>query len=1120
MIYMNQPRTFSIHNWISRLLTRRELRKPDQRPLFEYQLTADEYTDLLVQLREAAAAGNIANDTVASAAFCLFCAEWYRREFRAQDGWSWDPIWRRLGYDFSAPELARIVPQGLEKYWNRPVRFYESERRNFLGSLFSEGGLPFQVLTEPGSSFQSLFVRVLKQHAASQALAGSLEPVVKSQVEQLNLPQVFREQTSVELIARMADQLAQLVGMYQLEEDLQPVDVLDRAYPRWRDSFPIPLDDTTGRGFLNGLLTTASKEASKTSTTGGALTCEHYWHSSKGYLETEIALPSELALPLNELPISNRFDLSIHEGRNLLVSIGPSYGEVSANQARVRVRMQKLACKRRDSSVALAIVASIGGQAVSHVDVPGSMLDLGVVPVGFDRSNDTIRWRYAGHSSFTTRARDLALLTPEHCRVSSNDCVVAESISPVDMAVWQISGAGQVMCEQGDVFSIRLGGSSSFHTQVELKGSLITYPTRPSNTYIGVPKAVPGREIDEALGCGEMYLNGLPVDQCHLNERLGTQWLTVKSSAGDTWLRRKVGILPSDFSIELKPGNEPNHGFISFKTGVNCFFEFVSENVAAKRMPNSGVTVYELTYEQDIPPTKIKVNVYPNLESDPVEILLPFPTVGVVGLDNNEITLPQTLSVEELLGARLYLFSRHDCSVQYRLDMRLHKRNGPQTHFEWHYRPEPEQPIEVSLYELRSEIESLLSLEKGIDQKVVLTISGHGQDVVYRIQRHAVDLVFDRDQNRFRGNRLTTRCEGEIRPILMLLSEPERCAIEIYPRLSEGVETGEFDVPDVVYKNGPWLVLPHKDSPLSFRPLYLEGSHITAQSGDDIRSLQRAVLAFEHRAYESVFTPVFNQMALDVGHSGWQFLKSLYDQYNYLSLATFEVWKALMTHPPALAMSLYKFSFDPEYIRHLERDFPLIWETLPIRELKTISGHYWKYFSDQGMPVEVIKTHLRPDFDKKLLASMPMQGKDTLVWLFDGTFPQATRLPEAIMHGMIGDRMNDKSWYQGLLRSHGDTDIWPNAFGNQLKRWYQRLDVNLLGFEPEQDFRNAVVYLPVFLASVSAGEESIGALFPDIGEAIFHIRQIRDFDTQWFSSVYQYALLKFIYLSQKELETQ
>ena len=1112
--------SLSIHGWLVRLLARRDIRTPDQRPLFEYQLTADEYSELLLQLREVAVKGNAAADPAACAAFCLFCAEWYRREYQVKDGWSWDAVWKRLGHEFSAQELARMVPKGLEQYWQRPIRFYESERRNFLGSLFSEGGLPFQVLTEPGSRFLNLFSRVLKQYGASQVLAGSLEPVVQSQIEQLMLPQVFREQTSVDLIAQMADQLAQLVGLYQLQQKPDPVDVLDRSYPRWRESFPIPLDDETGRGFLNGLLTTASKEARKTSHGGSSLACEHFWQSASEYLETEITLPVELSMAVNQLPASNRFDLSIHEGRALLASVGPAYGVVSERLIKVRVRQQKLICRRKDPSKALSVVASIGGQAVCALEVPDSVLDLGIVPVGFDSRDGGLRWPLVGQSSFTTRAEELSLLVPDETRVTSDECSVSElTSSAFGTRLWQISGSGRVICSQPDVFSIRLGGAQSFNSPIELKGKLLNYPTSPSATYIGLPQlsCVPNTSLESTQKASKMrlYLNGVEADCCHLHERFGAQWLTAKSADGQTWLRRKIGILPADFKIELQPGDSPGRGYIRFKSSVNCFVEFVSEQTKAKRLPGSGAIAYELTSRLDIPPSQVIVRICPNLESDPIEVLLPFPTVGVVALDANEQPLPKTLSVDGLLGARLYLFSRPERSVQYRIELRLANRPSSRAFYHWSYRADPERPVEVSLYELRSNIESLLSLEDGIDQKVVLTISGDGRDSEYRIRRHAADLERDWNRNVLFSSALASGDEKSIRPVLMLLSEPERKAQEIVPRRSEGVATGEFDIPDVVQKNGPWLVLPHKDSIISFRPVFIAGHHSKPDSAGDIRSLQRAVLAFDHKALVSAFTPVLQQMAQNPGHSGWQFLKSLFDQYNYLSLAIFEVWRALLKHPDALAMSLYKFSFEQSYLQRLEKDFPMVWEAFPISVLKTAGLRYWNWVVEQGMPVAMIDTYLKPDFATRLAACIPMLHGDPLKWLENGSLPQEIQLPEALMHHVI-----QSEWYQGLLRNHDTDDQWPHDFGKRLKRWAKSQTVDLLGFEPEQDYRNAVVYLPVYLAAVATDKEQPDTLFPDRAEAAFHIRQIRDFDTDWFTSVYQYALLKFISITQKEVATQ
>ncbi|EFE97638.1 hypothetical protein HMPREF0758_0727 [Serratia odorifera DSM 4582] len=232
----------------------------DSRPLFEYHATNDEYEELKRLLRDVGQAEGLKYDKGYAACFTLFSAEWYRRDYERIHGWSWEPIYNVLGLSLSSSELSHIVPKGLEDYWRRPVRFYDSERRNFLGSLFSEGGLPFKLLKESDSRFHSVFSRILNQYDQSHSSGYSALALVQAVVDKSQLPTVFKEDTSVELIGRMADQLISLVQTYDLSNHSEPVNELDRVHPKWRDSFPMPLDDETGTSFLNGLLRTATVE--------------------------------------------------------------------------------------------------------------------------------------------------------------------------------------------------------------------------------------------------------------------------------------------------------------------------------------------------------------------------------------------------------------------------------------------------------------------------------------------------------------------------------------------------------------------------------------------------------------------------------------------------------------------------------------------------------------------------------------------------------------------------------------------------------------------------------------------------------------------------------------------
>lgn len=86
-----------------------------------------------------------------------------------------------------------------------------------------------------------MFSLILNQYDQAQSSNISTFALVHAAVEKSSLPVVFKEDTSVELISRMAEQLVSLVQIYDLSNHTEPVKELDRVHPKWRDSFPFRL---------------------------------------------------------------------------------------------------------------------------------------------------------------------------------------------------------------------------------------------------------------------------------------------------------------------------------------------------------------------------------------------------------------------------------------------------------------------------------------------------------------------------------------------------------------------------------------------------------------------------------------------------------------------------------------------------------------------------------------------------------------------------------------------------------------------------------------------------------------------------------------------------------------
>ncbi|MER0132513.1 STY4851/ECs_5259 family protein [Klebsiella pneumoniae] len=193
-------------------------------------------------------------------------------------------------------------------------------------------------MKESDSHFQNVFSRILNQYGQAQLAGFSILSLVRTVIEKSALPTVFSEDTSVELISHIAEKLSSLVLMYNLSNHTEPVKQLDKVHPKWRDEFPMPLDDETGTRFLNGLLCTASVEAKSHLQKNKGSGCQFYWSENHpNQIQAIISLPDELTFPIISTPSTTRFELAIYEDGEEVTCLGPAY-------ASRRTPMPKFAC--------------------------------------------------------------------------------------------------------------------------------------------------------------------------------------------------------------------------------------------------------------------------------------------------------------------------------------------------------------------------------------------------------------------------------------------------------------------------------------------------------------------------------------------------------------------------------------------------------------------------------------------------------------------------------------------------------------------------------------------------------------------------------------------------------
>ncbi|MGB0943920.1 MAG: STY4851/ECs_5259 family protein [Marinomonas sp.] len=1113
--------------WLKQFFTKRGLVGPSGWPLYQYQMSADEYLSLkhcVIQGDDQAVFGGLCPNW--SAAFVLFCSEWFRREYTNQ--WSWQPIWQSLSFELSPADVRNTVLKGLSEYWQRPVLQYQSEHKNYLGSVFSEGGLPFKLLIDKNNHFQNVFKQVLNRYQHASLLGKSTHELVGECVERL--PQAFKEDTSVELIADMADKLLSMVDAFELDKAEDPAKHLDQVNGLWRTQFPLPLDDQIGSDFLNNLLTSATKEVKKQGVKRGELQAKHYLFLEYDEMKSEVTLPSSVLFEFTKEEVNSaRIELAVYEGDVCLANAGVFHGHFEQHHTRLKMRLGQFQVTRQQSDKTLYLVAMQAGQKLAKVPVPYSALELGQVPVGFIKKDDILV--YAGQASFKVKAPEVWLLLPPACRASNaenhrNSAINLETKANENTS--NVSHEGQcfgldvVRCqgricfedESNESYLIETHAPSDTGDQLTLLGTSLKWQSDPSLVFIGLPSYQWAAHVP--FDCRQsltLYLNGQGQESLSLPENYGRQSLTYRNKNNQTLLRKRVGILPHDFEFSLTSGDQPNEGVITLKTKSLCCYQI--KGVSGIRQDKSEANTVRIHLkEEGVPPDYFKLIILVNLASDPIVLTLPFPSKGAVAYDKKGQTLNRQISLDALLGSRLHLFAEAGQTNYFELEISLKDNqltyaNTPT--FFWRYRVENE-PIVVSLHALNEQIQELMSLKPELDSEVLITVRGPTNDLNIWVKRYEAMLDYDKPRNLIYLKDGSGFDSAKIKPILFKLAAPEERCYSLDSRLSENAATGDFELPRQVEDTGPWLVVPQADSKVGFRPKFILGQPQKFQEGQELKHLSQAVMAYHPVYFPNAFKAIITAMAKNVNHSSWQYFINVKKHYDYLPLTTFQAWGELVKQPNALCLAILKFEADAQLIARLEKEFPVLWEFIPLEDWQHAIAQFKTGLLEAKLPEALVAKVVNDLIDKICTQISVYEGEYQACLKSDNA---GQNVPIEVMQGVIID--NDDSWYQTLLQQQHEAR-WPEKYAYELKQWFDKssqfgLRVNT--FHPHQ---LAVVLLPIFAAAVTVGKVRPEALFIDNGSnknhidanQAFHLRAIRDFDVDWFKSMYQFAVFHFL----------
>jgi hypothetical protein len=1094
---MQRSEVTSIKTWLARFLASRGLTRPDGRPLHAYRVTQSEYEQMLICLNECRRDSLTLGRKVSWAAvFCLFVAECYRREYDARAfSWTWSTFERRLGphVEFNAPQHAELTELGLEGFWERPIR-HRGHGRDLLGSLFAEGGLPWLLLQNETHGFGKAIQAGLRNYYRAAAERRSVIDLMGG--AEHALPQVFQNLETRQLLAGIVQQLMYLAENFPLHGQTDPSSFLDQKNRGWRSHFPIPLDEANGRRLLNDWLRDAEQrrqERAEEVARAFAFSCTHYLRGDPPHwgLSTELVVPEIAEFYPSGEPLRNtRLELAFFEGGRLLARAGAVYAQPKGSGWAVRFPRTRFSVERRDPASPLNLCLLEAGVPVHSFAFEGDVVEFDELPLVFAPVDDG--WQLVATASCSLAAQEVRVRVPNGTTAPGD--AGRHIADEADGAYWIESRTG-LRCVSGtDVFDIRLNCDAAASPQLTLKGRCLPYESVPGLVYAGWPRLEVPHDYPIAREELREFIDSRPLPSVPMHERFGPVRYSVKGPAGETLLRRRFGVVPGEFEITLRPGVSARVVLLNPGPIVPRVL-----NAAVKASALRGTDTITLSLEADAsqPPKTLLLELQHPAHAGGIELRLPYPYQGATFIDAAGHTGdPGTLVLDDLLGASVVLFSGREGGQLFELQLELFSSCLQQRPWRCHRLQAGEAPLTLNLFNYQHDIAEMLAVVSDQDAYVRLTLMGKQRLLVLDICRYDAGLARAEDGSFVVVPEGSQRELASAKTSAMLLAAPSQPKVMLSERLSEGVGTGHFEVPDEMQKDGPWLLFPDSTSPVLFRPRVFEPAPADAEpAAEPVQSLHEAARLYHPARAPHVMDAQIAAMARDFSHSNWQYLADLRQHVAHLPLSTFHAWIALANNHEALAAAVFRLELDRAFCERIRDELAVIWECVPLPLWLDIHERFRTWLARAGLAENYVALAL--EHRRAVFGSLAPKFDEFTAYLDSGN---PRRLPPAPVDFVL------PGWYQTLRQTHCANRDWPMQLGEDLAAWVrqrQKLLPSVVTHLSTASFSDAVCYLPIFMAHVTAGKATLDELVQDSGAQKFALKRLADFDRAlWYDPVY------------------
>jgi len=1081
-------------------------------PLYSYQVERDEFEALKQLLRNVGLNKHPPRGLphYNGAAFCLFVAEYYRRQYN--HNWSWDGAEELIGHNLTPQCTSKLTEQGLSFWKREPLSNGDSV--SYLGSLFAEGGSPWSLINSEQHGFGRSVRRGIAQYYKLNSLGKSLTSLMLE--HQHELPKNFRNIRTAKLLSGIVESLIALIENHPLKALEDPAAYLDEHAKGWNKKFPIPLDISNGRRLINDWLRQAEKEREHYVATKkraeeslSEFTAEHYAAlSNEGIqVESEVILPNFVSLSTRDMKLtSTRFEPLIYEGDKLIYRCPVVYGSIDSAQERILLsfKQSRLLFAREDVGCPLTFKLVSFGTVIFSRYIENSDLDFENYPQVLIEESD--KWAIVGSESYSVKESTARVWVPRSCHFSLGEEEATKIVDNTNGALFEIRTDIVLKDRSGHVYEISLG-AEDLKKQMRLVGHETLWSTLPTTTYYDFPKLK--IEDNSSLNVDELryFLNGNEISNPSPVGVFGKVKFVVADRNGKAILRRTFGVVPHDFKVNTKPSLAGQPAELKIISNMRC--QSYPRITGNSQVASIDEHRYRLTVTEKSEPETLFIDVASENVVDPVTIRLPFPVAGARLISpEGKVTSERTILLSNLLGYRIYLTNDSEQRQHFTICLKVQVRGSVvyQTYDDVYVN---DVPIEVSLFGLHREITRLLGNVGDQDAAIQLTVETSQAELLrLLIQRYDTYLVYER------GELATKSYLSEYvalnTPLHAInIVDPAQSISPIHPICSAGTSTGRYDISDFVDSADTWIFYSGDNVELRIRPFVFNGEALvtgTINEGE-ITSLHQACKLYHPVDRPQTIRTQIEAMSFNYSHSGWDYLGILKDKYSHLPLSSFEAWRALSRDSNALALAVFRLELDMSFCERIRDELAVVWEFVPINKWRQAREIFSQSLGKLGIPQSYIDLTIRER--EEALKDLVFAFEYLNAYLVSGDSNDIRDLPLDYLL---------ETWYQELRRFNYDNQNWPTDLTTELLDFINESDLAPSHRQISRvGFTHAVTYLPIFLAHITAGQLEPASLAVEVSDLKFAISKLSDFSREiWFKPAHAAVTAHLLANSQKE----